>query len=333
MAKWNLSKQQTDISMIKPKFTILVILFITGLTGSFAQAIDADKNISDALATIDESLATIENTLSSSKLSPEHSKILEDSKAKLIEARKNMLETYAKSKSMPIAVYSNNLVTSGSYSCSGTSSFVATGASDDNIGSIEELFNRAYSTPDSEAQTKLSLYMQVVEADAGNKEGYQVVAYNNIGSLYEDLGDLKNARVYYEKSLQIQPSYELAKKNLKRIKSQQRTERWNNFANALGQVANTLGNGNVVQDGSSYDNGAIQNDVSYSGGETQTKSRAARNCTHCAGTGECKTCLGRGRILGKIDQEWHPCPSCNPDGKASKEKKGKCTFCKGTGTK
>lgn len=197
---------------------------------------------------------------------------------------------------------------------------------------LKNLFNQAYNTPDSEAQTKFDLYVQVIEADAGNKEGYQVVAYNNIGSLYESLGDLKNARAYYEKSLQIQPSYELAQKNLKRIKNQQRFERLNNFANALGQAANELGNANTLQNGNSYNNGTIQNNVNASGSK-QIRKVTTRKCTHCAGTGECKTCMGRGYILGKVDQEWRPCPSCNYGGTASKEKKGKCTFCKGTGYK
>lgn len=208
---------------------------------------------------------------------------------------------------------------------------IGSGDSNANSDLIKDLFNQAYNTPDSEAQTKFDLYMQVIEADAGNREGYQVVAYNNIGSLYENLGDLENARAYYEKSLQIYPSYELAKRNLKRIKSQQRTERLNNFANALGQAANAFGNGNAMQNGNSYNNGTILNNGSISGGGTQARSRVTRNCTHCAGTGECKTCRGNGRILGKIDQEWRPCPSCNPGGTASKEKKGKCTFCHGTG--
>lgn len=208
---------------------------------------------------------------------------------------------------------------------------ITSASSNGNTDYIKELFDQAYNTPDEETQTKYDLYMKVVEADAGNKEGYQLSAYNNIGALYENIGDLKNARAYYEKCLQIQPSYELARTNLKRVKSQQSTEKLNNLANVLGQAANMLGAGSTQSSGGSYNN-SYQNSYSSSSG-TQTRTKVTRNCTRCAGTGECRNCMGRGRILGKIDQEWRPCPSCNPGGNASKEKKGKCTFCKGTGKK
>lgn len=204
-------------------------------------------------------------------------------------------------------------------------------SSNGNADYIKELFDQAYNTPNEEVQTKYDLYMKVVEADAGNKEGFQLVAYNNIGALYEDIGDLKNVRTYYEKCLQIQPSYELARKNLKRVKNLQTTEKLNNLSNVLGQAANMFGGGNTQSSGNSYNN-SYQNSYSSSSG-AQTRTKVARNCTRCAGTGKCRNCMGRGRILGKIDQEWRPCPSCNPGGNASKEKKGKCTFCNGTGKK
>ncbi len=199
-----------------------------------------------------------------------------------------------------------------------------------NSENVKALFDLAYNTPDSETQTKYDLYMQVIEADTDNKEGFQVIAYNNIGALYEYLGDLKTARAYYEKCLQISPSYELAGKNLKRVKRQQNASKW---SNALGQVANALGGINdALQTGNSYNNSTTNSGNSYNNG-TQQRTKAAKPCTHCAGTGECKTCRGNGRILGKIDQEWRPCPTCNYGGSASKEKKGKCTFCNGTGTR
>ena len=56
-----------------------------------------------------------------------------------------------------------------------------------------------------------------------------------------------------------------------------------------------------------------------------------RHCTKCAGSGTCSKCGGDGYVLGKISQEFEPCPSCNFKNKTPKNKRGKCTFCNGTG--
>lgn len=201
------------------------------------------------------------------------------------------------------------------------------------LSTIEELFNQAYNTPDEEAQTKYDLYMQVVQADEGNANGYQAVAFNNIGVLYENLGDLTNARAYFEKSLAVCPSYELASSNLKRVKSELRSEKLNNIANAFGQIGATLGNMNNTQHGVSGLNSNSINSTSYSGNSSSSNSRGKRHCTNCAGSGDCPRCLGRGKVLGKFDQEFHCCPICNYNCSAPKEKRGKCTHCGGAGVR
>lgn len=200
----------------------------------------------------------------------------------------------------------------------------------ENTEYIKSLFEQAYNTPDSEAQTKYDLYMQVIEADKGNTYGYQAIAYNNIGALYEYLEDLENAKHYYSLSCQVQPNYELAQNNLKRVKKTIRTEKWNNFANTLSEVSQNLQTINNKYN-NSYNN-QYQNNYNqeYSNTQTIKKSQSTRQCTHCAGSGECKKCRGNGRILGKFDQEYRPCPLC---GHKPKAEIGKCTHCKGTGRK
>lgn len=203
---------------------------------------------------------------------------------------------------------------------------IATGSEKEDI--VTRIFHDAYNSDD--IQMQYEMYLFILDLDPHNNSHYNASVYNNLGVIFRNQGDDDKALAYYNKCLAIDPSNQTAKSNIKIIKSERRAEKVNGFANALGQVANMIGNANVQQNGGSYNNSY---QYGSSSGRTQTKNRIIRKCTHCAGTGECKTCMGRGRILGKIDQEWRPCPSCNPGGTASKDKKGKCTFCHGTGNK
>ena len=99
----------------------------------------------------------------------------------------------------------------------------------------------AYNTPDTEAQTKYDRYMQVIKADPYNSYGYKAPALNNLGVLYESLGDLNNAKACYEYALQACPTYDMAKQNLKSVKAQRRSKRWSTIGNILGTVGETLG--------------------------------------------------------------------------------------------
>ena len=42
-------------------------------------------------------------------------------------------------------------------------------------------------------------------------------AYNNLGLAWEKQGDLKKARKFYQKSIEINPDYQLAKDNLNKV--------------------------------------------------------------------------------------------------------------------
>ena len=83
--------------------------------------------------------------------------------------------------------------------------------------------------------------MQVIKADPYNSYGYKAPALNNLGVLYESLGDLNNAKACYEYALQACPTYDMAKQNLKSVKAQRRSKRWSTIGNILGTVGETLG--------------------------------------------------------------------------------------------
>ena len=101
---------------------------------------------------------------------------------------------------------------------------------------VKELFEEAYNTSDSEAQLKYDRYQKVLQADPKNVYGYKSLVYNNIGCLYDNLGDKKNARDYFEAALKINPNNENTKKNLKSVKRKIRAENWSNIGNALGFI-------------------------------------------------------------------------------------------------
>lgn len=108
--------------------------------------------------------------------------------------------------------------------------------------SVKDLFDQAYNTPDNEAQTKYDLYMQVIKADAYNTSGYLPLAYNNIGALFENAGDMNRARNYYNVACTIDPSNNLAAKNLHRVKNNIRSERLNAIADGLSAFGQELQN-------------------------------------------------------------------------------------------
>lgn len=117
----------------------------------------------------------------------------------------------------------------------------AQASTNNKAASIKELFDLAYNTPDTEAQTKYDRYMQVIKADPYNSYGYKAPALNNLGVLYESLGDLNNAKACYEYALQACPTYDMAKQNLKSVKAQRRSKQWSTIGNILGTVGETLG--------------------------------------------------------------------------------------------
>ena len=217
---------------------------------------------------------------------------------------------------------------------------------------IKKLFEEAYNSSNSDPQTKYNKYIQVIQADPYNREGYKALAYNNLGALYESLGDLKNAKACYEYALQANPNYDKAKENLKNVKAKRRSQRWNSIGNVLGVVGQALGtmsggqtNGtyNTYQgDGGSY---GISSSGGYSGSSsgssTCKRCQGSGRCSsmsgtankyYCHGSGKCGYCNGSGivRNLGQTIT----CTACNGRGKCKYcNGSGKCSDCGGTGKK
>ncbi len=201
----------------------------------------------------------------------------------------------------------------------------------------KQAFDEAYAIPDNEVEDKIAAYNLVMEIDGKNKEGYKAASINNIGALYKELGYEDTALQYYDKAAAMGNT--TARDNAAAIRdarrAEERAERMQRVNNALNQISNSLsGISTTIQQ---YNNSGYSNYNSYDNTSTGSSGsgggtvRRAANCTKCAGSGECRKCGGDGYVLGKISQEFEPCSSCNFRDGAPKSKRGKCTFCNGTG--
>lgn len=132
--------------------------------------------------------------------------------------------------------------------------------------------------------------MQVIKADPYNSYGYKAPALNNLGVLYESLGDLNNAKACYEYALQACPTYDMAKQNLKSVKAQRRSKRWSTIGNILGTVGETLGTMSNSQAAGTY--GTYQENGSSYSGSSSGSSTGSLMCKRCHGSGKCSSMSG-----------------------------------------
>lgn len=132
--------------------------------------------------------------------------------------------------------------------------------------------------------------MQVIKADPYNSYGYKAPALNNLGVLYESLGDLNNAKACYEYALQACPTYDMAKQNLKSVKAQRRSKRWSTIGNILGTVGETLGTMSNSQAAGTY--GTYQENGSSYSGSSSGSSTGSSMCKRCHGSGKCSSMSG-----------------------------------------
>ena len=199
----------------------------------------------------------------------------------------------------------------------------------------KDLFNQAYNTPDSNVDEKIRLYTEVIRADVNNREGLQALAYNNLGVLGENIGDLKNAQICYERAIQIDPNYQTAKDNLKALKQRNRSQKWAKIGNALGTFGQIFGGINNAQAGDAYntEGTGTYNTSGGSGGSSDQ-----RNCPSCNGSGKCSAsgwadkyrCHGSKKCMhcngtGIMHQggQTFTCTTCHGT--------KKCHYCNGTG--
>lgn len=96
------------------------------------------------------------------------------------------------------------------------------------------------------------------------------------------------------------------------------------FGNTMGVGNNNMGPVYVSGDGS----GSASTSSSSSGRSTSRSSNSdrygERSCPTCFGTGECRTCGGKGYTLNSYTGENMVCPNCT-------SLPGKCSYCNGTG--
>ena len=232
------------------------------------------------------------------------------------------------------------------YNANASDSYASKDNTSSRTTSIKELFDLAYNTPDTEAQTKYDRYMKVIQADPYNSYGYKAPAFNNLGVLYESLGDLKNAKTCYEYALQANPNYDKAKENLKSVKAQRRSQRWSNIGNALGTIGQALGTMSGGQTGGTYN--TYQGDGGSYNGSSSGSSTANSTCKRCQGSGKCSSmsgtadkyyCHGSGKcgycngsgVIRNLGQTI-TCTACNGRGKCKYcHGSGKCSDCGGSG--
>lgn len=213
------------------------------------------------------------------------------------------------------------------------------------VEKAKDYFYQAYNLPDDQMEEKARLYGMVINSDPNNETGYSALAYNNVGVLFDQCGDTKKAKEFFEKALELSPNNEQASANLKAIKKKRRNERWNKFSNALGVMSNALQDvNNSVSGNSSYSNSSSNDsyqsvDIYGSSSSSYNSSANIRKCSQCAGTGTCSGgtkasakyhCHGSGKCgwcngNGYNYTAGHPvtCTRCKG--------KGKCTYCNGTG--
>lgn len=86
---------------------------------------------------------------------------------------------------------------------------------------IIDMYDQAVAHPQSDAEGKLRLFLKVTEADPDNSHGYGALAYNNIGCIYGDAGNISKAIESFEKAIALRPDYTQAQNNLKIMRQRQ----------------------------------------------------------------------------------------------------------------
>lgn len=134
---------------------------------------------------------------------------------------------------------------------------------------VKQVFDEAYNMSlSNNAQEKYNKYMLCTSLDPNNKEGYRALSLNNIGAMFEDLGDVDKAMEYYEQARNL--GDETARKNIKRIKFDRTINALQQVGNALQQVAQTIDTSGsyttLLQSSGNYDTSFNDNyDVSTGG--------------------------------------------------------------------
>lgn len=176
------------------------------------------------------------------------------------------------------------------------------------VSEIRKMYNDAYKSQD--VKTQYNLYNQIILNDPYNIAGLNSYVYNNLGVLYENNSDLKNAKNCYQNAINIYPQNTIANENLKNVKSSIRKERLDRVVNIFGYLSQAWGEMSGVQTNGTY-NTSQGDGGSYSGSSGGSFS-GERTCPSCGGSGKCST------------QGWADKYRCHGS--------GRCQHCNNTGT-
>ena len=109
---------------------------------------------------------------------------------------------------------------------------------------LKQIFDEAYNIPMSgDLQAKYDKYTLCAALDDGNRTGYRALSLNNIGALFEDLGDTDKAMTYYTQARDL--GNETARKNVRRIRTDRALDALQQVGDALSQAAQTIDTSNT----------------------------------------------------------------------------------------
>lgn len=134
----------------------------------------------------------------------------------------------------------------------------------------KQIFDEAYKMQtEGHEQEKFDKYMLCIAVDSDNKQGLKSTSLNNIGALFEDLGDVDKALDYYGQAKIL--GSDMARKNIKRIKFDRTMNVLQQVGETLTQVAQTIDTSgtysSTLSSSSSYDtSGMSSSSLSTSGG-------------------------------------------------------------------
>lgn len=103
---------------------------------------------------------------------------------------------------------------------------------------MKQIFDEAYYTPSDEVQKKYDRYMFCVLLDPTNRLGYTGLAYNNIGVIFDELGDEDKAYEYYKLGWNL--GDQNARENVQRILKARRLRAVRHTLNEISQTLNDL---------------------------------------------------------------------------------------------
>ena len=199
---------------------------------------------------------------------------------------------------------------------------------------IRELFNDA--SKEKDATRKIRLYSEIITYDSYNMAGVNSFAYNNLGVVYENSGDLNKAKICYENAYKIDNTNKTAYENLQNVKKNIHNDTFERTLTFFGYLSTLLLPVNQTNMSGFPEGNVSGSQVSREGASSGANSTSSGSssaytkCTSCNGSGVCSGCHGKkgswqrtGYYVGDGSKSWIDCGSCRGS--------GKCPICYGRG--